>query len=301
MDATLSHFKTADGLQLFCQTWVPDTPKAVLVVVHGLGDHSERYGAFIRYFVERGFAVALYDQRGHGRSEGERGHVEQFQDFLQDLAQFVQTTKERFPKLPMFLVGHSFGGQIALNFVVRYAKGLRGIVLCSPNVLLKLPVPNWKKKLADWSRNSMGHIKLTHQLDSKLLSHDAAVVKAYDEDPLVFNYVTARLGSLIMHNLDIIMALASRIHLPALFLQAGSDEICSPEGTKAFFRRVPIARKMFKIYEGMYHELFNETDRDKVFSDTEGWLNEQLNEDGQQLRPYSARTVEGHVGIGGYR
>lgn len=300
MDAKLSHFTTPDGLRLFYQTWAPDSPKAVLVVVHGLGDHSGRYGPFIRYFVERGFAVALYDQRGHGRSEGVRAHADQFQDFLQDLAQFVQLTKDRFPKLPMFLVGHSFGGQVALNFVVRYAKGLRGIVLSSPNVMLKLPVPNWKKKLADWAQNSMRRMKLSHHIDSKMLSHDPEVVAAYDNDPLVFTHVTARLGAIIMHNLDIIMALASRIHLPALFLQSGSDEICNPDGTKAFFQRVPIAKKKLKVYDGMYHELFNETDRDQVFADTETWLNEQLNEEGQLSRPYTARTVE-HVEMGGYR
>lgn len=299
MDAKLSYFKTPDGLRLFYQAWVPDAPKAVLVVVHGLGDHSGRYGPFIRYFVQRGFAVALYDQRGHGRSEGERAHAGQFQDFLQDLAQFVQLTKERFPKLPMFLVGHSFGGQVALNFVVRYAKGLRGIILSSPNVMLKLPVPNWKKKMADWAQNSMGRMKLSHHIDSKMLSHDPEVVEAYDNDPLVFTHVTARLGAIIMHNLDIIMALASRIHVPALFLQAGSDEICSPEGTRAFFQRVPIVKKQLKVYDGMYHELFNETNRDQVFADTGAWLNDQLKEEAQLLRPYSARTTDRQVGIGG--
>lgn len=299
MDAILSYFKASDGLRLFYQHWVPDSPKAVLVLSHGLGDHSGRYGPFTRYFVERGFAVALHDHRGHGRSEGTRAHADQFQDFLQDLAQFVQMTKERFPGLPLFLVGHSFGGQVALNFVVRYAKGLRGIILCSPNVMLKLPVPNWKKKIADWAKDSMGRMRLSHRIDARMLSHDPDVVAAYENDSLVFTHVTARLGALIMHNLDIIMALASRIHLPALFLQARDDAICDPEGTRAFFQRVPIAKKQLKVYDGMYHELFNETNRDQVFADTEAWLNEQLKEEGQLLRPYSARTADRHFGMGG--
>lgn len=299
MDANLSYFTTTDGLKLFYQWWSPDTPKAVIVVVHGIGDHSGRYGAFIRYFVEHGYAVALFDQRGHGRSGGERGHAEQFQEFLQDLAQFIQLTKDRFPTLPVFLVGHSFGGQIALNFVVRFAKGLRGVVLCSPNIALKLPVPNWKKKVAGWARNSMRHVRLSHHLDSKMLSHDAAVVKAYDNDPLVFNYVTARLGALIMQNLEIMMALASRVHLPALFLHAGADEICAVEGTKAFFQRVPITKKQLKVYDDMYHELFNETIREQVFADVESWLNIQLKEDGQTTRPYSVRTTAMHAAAGG--
>lgn len=291
MDATISYFSTSDGLKLFYQFWVPDAPKAVLVLVHGMGDHSGRYGPFVRYFVERGFAVAAYDQRGHGRSEGERGHADQFQDFLQDLAQFIQMTKGRFPKLPLFLIGHSFGGQVAINFIVRYAKGLRGVVLSSPNVALKLEVPNWKKKVADWAQNSMGHMRLTHPLNAKMLSHDPDVVKAYEEDPLVFHHVTARMGALMMHNLDIIMAMALRVHVPILFLQAGDDVICSPEGTKSFFQRVPIVKKQLKLYDGMYHELFNETHREAVFADVDTWLNEQLKEEGQWLRPYSARST----------
>lgn len=291
MDATISYFSTSDGLKLFYQFWVPDAPKAVLVLVHGMGDHSGRYGPFVRYFVERGFAVAAYDQRGHGRSEGERGHADQFQDFLQDLAQFIQMTKARFPKLPLFLIGHSFGGQVAINFIVRYAKGLRGVVLSSPNVALKLEVPNWKKKVADWAQNSMGHMRLTHPLNAKMLSHDPDVVKAYEEDPLVFHHVTARMGALMMHNLDIIMAMALRVHVPILFLQAGDDVICSPEGTKSFFQRVPIVKKQLKLYDGMYHELFNETHRETVFADVDTWLNEQLKEEGQWLRPYSARST----------
>jgi alpha-beta hydrolase superfamily lysophospholipase len=299
MDAKISYFITSEGLKIFYQYWVPDAPKAVLILVHGMGDHSGRYGPFVRYFVERGFAVALYDQRGHGRSDGERGHADQFQDYLQDLAQFIQMTKERFPKSPVFLVGHSFGGQIALNFVVRYAKGLRGVVLCSPNIVLKLPVPTWKKRMADWAQNSMGHMRLTHPLNAKMLSHDPDVVAAYENDPLIFNHVTARLGALIMQNLEIIMAMALRVHLPTLFIQAGDDVICSPEGTKAFFQRIPIVKKQLKIYDGMFHELLNETCRDQVFSDVEAWLNEQLKEDSQWLRPYSARAAAASAGAGG--
>lgn len=299
MDAHISQFTTLDGLKLFYQFWVPDAPQAVLILVHGLGDHTGRYGPFVRHFVGRGFAVAMYDQRGHGRSDGDRGHADQFQDYLQDLAQFIQMTRDRFPKLPLFLIGHSFGGQVAINFVVRYAKGLRGVILSSPNVALQLPVPNWKRKVADWAKNSMGRMRLTHSLDSKMLSHDPAVVQEYDNDPLVFHHVTARLGALIMHNLEIIMAMALRIHLPVLFVQAGDDAICSADGTKAFFRRVPIATKQLKIYDGMFHELFNETNRDQVFADVEAWIHEQLNEDSQWQRPYSARSQLPQAGLGG--
>jgi alpha-beta hydrolase superfamily lysophospholipase len=299
MDAQISHFTASDGTKLFYQWWVPSAPNAVLVVVHGMGDHSGRYGPFIRYFVEHGFAVAIYDQRGHGRSGGERGHADQFQDFLQDLALFIQASKDRFPNLPFFLVGHSFGGQVALNFVVRYAKGLRGVILSSPNIQLKLPVPAWKKRVADWAKSSMGHVRLTHPISAEMLSHDPAVIAAYHQDPLVFSYVTAALGAIVMRNLDIMMALASRVHIPTLLLHAGEDAICAPEGTQAFYNRVPIAKKRLKIYEGMRHELFNETERGRVFADMEEWISEQLQEEPRESRLRLHRTQTPSAPIGG--
>lgn len=300
MEAVLKYFTTHDGTKLFYQWWLPDHPKAVLVVVHGMGDHSERYGPFIRYFVERGYAVALYDQRGHGRSEGLRGHVEQFQDLLQDLAIFIQKTKEAFPKAPFFLVGHSFGGQVALNFVVRYAKGLRGLILSSPNIQLTLPIPSWQKKLANWARKkTLRTMRLEHKINAKDLSHDQAVVDAYLKDPFVFSFVTCQTGALIMQNLDIMMALASRVHIPTMFMHAGSDVICSPEGTKAFYLRVPIPNKQLKIYDGMFHELFNEVGREQVFQDVETWLAVQLKEDAQLGRLGLKRTFSPQVMVEG--
>lgn len=298
MNAEISHFTTSDGLKLFYQWWVPDAPKAVLLVVHGIGDHSGRYGPFIKYFVQKGFAVAIYDQRGHGRSDGERGHAEQLQDFMQDLAQFLQLTKARFPQLPLVLVGHSFGGQIALNFLVRYAKGVRGVILSSPNIEMSLPVPTWKKRMAVWVQNSAGHLRLGHTIDARHLSHNPVVVKAYEADPLVFSHVTARLGSLIMHNLEIMMALASRIHLPALFLHAGDDVICSPEGTRAFYNRVPVAKKRLIVYDGFYHELFNEADNDRVFADMAEWLGELLRDDVTDTRSFRGRLTAPAAGVG---
>lgn len=289
MNAEISHLKTSDGVKLFYQWWVPDAPKAVLLLVHGIGDHSGRYGSFVKFFVQRGYAVALYDQRGHGRSDGDRGHAEQLQDFIQDLAQFLQCSKERFPQLPLYLVGHSFGGQVVLNFLVRYAKGVRGVILSSPNIQLSLPVPTWKKRVADWVQHSVGHLRLGHAINPKDLSHDAAVVTAYEEDPLVFSHVTARLGAIIMHNLEIMMALAPRIHLPALFLHAGQDVICSPEGTKAFYVRVPVSKKRLIIYDDLYHELFNELDRERVFADMAHWLEEQSKEEACSTRPFRGR------------
>lgn len=279
MDAILSYFSPVPNVRLYYEWWIPAVPKAILVVVHGIGDHSGRYGPLLRYFGERGFGVAIYDQRGHGHSEGPRGHFVHFQDLLGDLASFVQLIKEKYPGVPILMVGHSFGGQVVLNFVVRYSKGVRGIVLSSPNVQLVMKIPKWKLWISERGYRWFPKMTIKQEIDPSNLSHDPEVVQRYHEDPLVVRRITLQAGMGIVRNLDIVMALASRIHLPAFFMHAGEDKLCAPEGTRRFFRRVPVARKQLKIYDGFSHELFNEVGRDEVFHDMEEWICDLLHED----------------------
>ncbi|MBI4367368.1 MAG: lysophospholipase [Deltaproteobacteria bacterium] len=279
MDAQLAFFSPAEGVHLYYEWWMPERPKAVVVVVHGMGDHSGRYGPLIRYFGQRQYGVAIYDQRGHGHSGGPRGHVEHFQDLLGDLAYFVQMLKEHYPGVPLYLVGHGFGGQVALNFVVRYAKGLRGLLLSSPNVQLALKVPKWKQWVGRYGHRWFPRIALRHAVDSAMLSHDPDVVERHRRDPLVVRRVSLHGAVEIVRNLELVMALASRIHLPVFFMHAGADAICDPEGTRRFFRRIPVARKQLKIYDEFAHELFNEVRRDEVFRDMEQWMSELLIEE----------------------
>lgn len=277
--AHIAYCRGAHDCRLYYEWWVPPAARAMLVLVHGIGEHSGRYGPFIRYFVEHGYGVAVYDQRGHGQSEGPRGHLEHFQDLLSDLALVLQHTKSAYPDLPYFLVGHSFGGQVALNFVVRYAKGIRGLIASSPNIALKLRIPRWKRWLSRHLQHWAPKLMIRQDFQPKWLSHDATVVEAYQRDPRVTRHVTLHAAAEILHNLDVVMALAARIHVPSLFLHAGDDRICDPEATRLFFRRIPVLRKRLKVYPGMYHELFNEVDKAQVFHDIDQWLGEVLQED----------------------
>lgn len=279
MDATLTFFSPTEGVRLYYEWWMPVRPKAILVVVHGLGDHAGRYGPLIRYFGQREYGVAIYDQRGHGNSSGLRGHIAHFQDLLGDLAAFVQFVKEKYPGVPVFLVGHSFGGQLALNFIVRYAKGLRGILLSSPNVQLAIKVPKWKRMLSEYGHRWFPRMRIRQEIDPVLLSHDPEIVRRYKDDPLVVRRITLQTGMEIVRNLELVMALASRIHLPAFFMHAGEDKICDPEGTRRFFRRIPVARKQLKIYDGFSHELFNEVHGEEVFKDMEHWITDLMAEE----------------------
>lgn len=255
-------------------------------MVHGLAEHSGRYGPFVRHCVANGYGVALYDQRGHGQSEGPRGHFDHVQDLLSDLAQFVQFTKESHPGVPVILVGHSFGGQLALNFVVRYAKGLRGLIVSSPNIGIKMKLAWWKRLLGDYAYRVAPRMRVGNNIDPRWLSSDPEVVRAFEQDPRICRTLTLHAAREILRNLDVVMALASRIHIPSLFLHAGDDRICDPEATRRFFRRVPVTRKRLKIYDGFQHEIFNEVQRAAVFADLDEWLAELL----QVERPTDART-----------
>lgn len=277
----LAFFRTSTGATLYYEWWRPVLPKAVLVVVHGIGEHSGRYGPFIRHFFQQGYAIALYDQRGHGQSLGPRGHIEHIQDLLGDLADFVEFTRRGFPHIPLILVGHSFGGQLALNFAVRYSKGLRGLVLSSPNIGLKLEIPRWRMWLGEVLHRWLPRVRFGQQIASAVLSRDPAIVETYDHDPRVVRDFTIHAVFQMLRNLDVVMALAPRIHLPALFLHAGDDQICDPEATRQFFRRIPVARKRLKVYEGFYHELFNDVGKERVFDDITYWLQELLREERQ--------------------
>lgn len=275
----LSHFTVPSGPRLYYEWWMPKKPRAILVVVHGWSEHVGRYGPLVRHFVECGYGVALYDQRGHGNSGGPRGHFDSFQDLLGDLAHFIQSVRQAYPQVPLFLVGHSFGGQVALNFVVRYAKGLRGLIVSSPNIRLALPIPRWKRAISEHLHEWAPKLLVRQRIDATLLTHDAQVARAYAADPRVVHGASLRAGQEILRNLDVVMALASRIHLPSLFMHAGADAVCDPEGTRHFFRRIPVTRKRLKVYDGYYHELFNEVGRDVVFRDMTQWIDENLRDE----------------------
>lgn len=276
VNVKLEYFKVSDGLRLYYHRWMPEEPKAIIVFVHGLTDHVGRYEPFTRYFTERGYGVCLFDMRGHGKSEGRRAHVARFHDYLYDLSQFVEFIKKSSPSAPIFLVGHSFGGQVVLNFVVRYAKGIRGVVALSPNVEMKINIPRWKLKLGAFGAKWFPILRVGCRVVPETLSHDQAVVEKYATDPNVVRDITLRCGQEIMKNSELVMALASRINLPLLLMHGGDDKICDAEAAKKFYMRVPANNKQIKIYPGLYHELLNERDKYQVYADMESWFEGQL-------------------------
>ena len=273
IEARIGKFGVRDGTQLHYEHWTYPDFKGVIVFVHGVGDHSGRYGPFVNYFTKKGYKVCLFDQRGHGKSPGDRVHVERFETLLDDLDQYVLFSREGIPKeCPWYLVGHSLGGQIILNYLARRPSLFHAACASSPNLEVALTMPQWQEKLGRIAGNVWPKMKLTGFVDSVLLSHDSKVVKAFDKDPLVSAFVTIKMGEEILKNIPAVYSLCTVIHTPLLLQHGSADHVCSPEGTKRFFKKLVLAQKELKIYEGMFHELFNEIAKERVFADVHSWF-----------------------------
>lgn len=272
---TAGTLKGFDGTRLFYRAW-RRPGKGVLVFIHGMGEHSGRYQNPVEFFSPRGFSCYALDLRGQGQSEGRRVYADSLDDFLKDIAVFLQVVEK---DSKVFLVGHSFGGQLALNFVASSLgkeSSLAGLIVSSPNVRLALQIPKVKTVAANLLSRALPTMTLGNEVLAEKISHDPKVVQAYLEDPLVQRKITTRLGDLVLKNQQVLPNLARNIQLPCLLLHAGDDQICSAAGTQDFFQKIPIEDKTLKIYEGYYHELFNEIGKERVFRDMEEWIENHL-------------------------
>lgn len=281
MVPVVSQLRTADGLRLHRSTWpTAGEARGTLLVVHGLGEHVGRYDALALRLNAAGWRVSGFDHRGHGQSDGARGAIARRDSMLQDLARVIDALRNEVGG-KLVLLGHSMGGLIAARFV---AEGLQArpaawhrevdaLVLSSPaldtgmsasqRALLAVLGP-----LAPWLAVSNG-------LQPEWISRDAGVVAAYRADPLVHDRITPRLARFIVDGGAATLALAQRWSLATLLLWAGSDRCVAPAGARAFADAAPRGVVRAQCFEPLYHEIFNEPERDEVFAVLEAWLAEQ--------------------------
>jgi alpha-beta hydrolase superfamily lysophospholipase len=278
--------ESQDGLKLHIQSWEPDRrPKAVVVVVHGLGEHIARYVAVAEILVNAGFAVVGYDQRGHGRSDGRRGHAPRYDALLDDLSTVLDLATARYPRRPVFLYGHSLGGALAINHAMRRLPKLVGVIASSPLLKALVPAPPLKVALA--------HIldpilpTYTERWGSKPadLSQDASVGDAYARDLLVHNFITVRMYRAWTQAGLWALEHAAEFPLPLLLMHGTGDRVTSFEASLEFARRLG-KKCTLKLWEGAYHELHNELERPRVLRTMILWMNRRL-ENGR-TRPASA-------------
>ena len=260
--------------RIYFQSWLPEgEPKAVLLIVHGLAEHSGRYMNVVNHFVPQGYAVHGFDHPGHGKSDGTRVYVERFEDYTDTLKIYFDGIR---PRKPVFLVGHSMGGLISAVYLLDHQRELTGAVLSGPAVKVPDTITGLNRLIGKMLSALMPTFGLLG-LEAEGICRDPAVVEAYISDPLVHRgKITARLAAEMLGAMQVIRAEASRITLPILIVQGSADRLVDPIGARMLYDSVSSAEKEIRIYEGFYHEVFNEPERDRVLRDVERWIEAHL-------------------------
>lgn len=272
--AHLSEITTPHGATLALRDWpLPEgaTPRALVLIVHGLGEHSGRYEAVAQQLNSWGFAVRAFDLGGHGRSSGEPGSLADDNRLLDDLALVMDRSRALLaPGVRLVLLGHSLGGLIAARFVSLKLRPVDALVLSSP--ALDPGLNAFQKLLLATLPKIAPNLRVGNGLDANYLSHDPAVVAAYRADPLVHDRISARLALFIAQAGAQTRALAAQWTVPTLLLYAGQDRLVNPQGSRAFAKQAPADVVTSQCFEDLYHEIFNEQDAAPVFAALQQWL-----------------------------
>ena len=277
MRHTEGKFTTTDGLEIYHQAWAADgAPKANLLIVHGLGEHSGRYQNYVDYFVPRGYTLYGFDLRGHGRSGGPRGHADRFERLVDDVGRMVSMIRAQAPDAKLFLLGHSLGSLIVLAYGLEHPAGLSGIITTGTAFRDALEVPAWKRGLGRVLNSVAPALKFENGINIHYLSHDPAAVAAYEHDPLVHPWGTPRLATEVNLTRARLLRRAGEWKLPLLMLHGGTDRICLPDGARAFQAATPASLSRYHEFPGLYHEIHNEFEKEVVFGEIESWLADKI-------------------------
>jgi alpha-beta hydrolase superfamily lysophospholipase len=261
------------GLDLHAQAWLPEaSPRAVIALAHGLGEHSGRYGHVAERLVAAGYAVYAVDHRGHGKSPGPRANIERFDYVVSDFCAFAGRTARQHPGTDLFLLGHSLGGAIAFASALRLQDSLRGLVLSAAALALEDKVPAWQHACARVLAAVTPNVGV-RSIAPAAISRDPRVVRQYEDDPLVHHgSIPARTAVELVAATRTFPALAARLRLPVLVMHGTADQLVPPGPTRAIHQAIASRDQTLRYYEGLFHELFNEPERDQVLADVIRWL-----------------------------
>jgi len=265
-------FQTGDGLKLRACSWLPeDAPRALVCLLHGLGEHSGRYRHLVDRLVPAGYGMAAFNLRGHGTSQGQRGHAPGLAALMDDISRFFTEVRKRLPDVPRFLYGHSMGGTLAINYVLRMHPQIAGVIVTGPFLRPAFKVPILKLMIARVMYRLWPALSLPNGLNPNHVSRDAAVVQAYTRDSLVHDRLSVQLGIDILQAGAWALEHASEFSLPLLLMQGGADLIVAVDACREFASKVD-AHCEFKLWEGCYHEIHNEPEKEAVFDFLLNWL-----------------------------
>lgn len=264
--------KQADNLPFYFQGWQPETsPKAVVCLVHGLGEHTGRYAHVAAALNDAGYAVLGFDLRGHGKSGGRRGHTPSYDTLMDDIGRLLDEAATRYPGLPRFLYGHSLGGNLVLTYALRRRAAIAGVISTSPGLRVANPLPAAQLALAKVMNKLYPSLQMANGLALDGLARDPEVIRAYTSDPLVHNKISVRLAMGMFEAGEWVIAHAAEFPVPLLLMHGTADKLTSALASQEFAAKAGSVCTL-KLWEGFYHETHNEPEKAEVLGFMIDWL-----------------------------
>ena len=274
-EARTFHWISSDGLKINAKDWYIANPTAVIIILHGLGEHCGRYAHMASFFNQHQIAIVGYDRRGHGISDGKRGHTTSYQAYLDEVSELVKRTKEFYPDIPVFLYGHSMGGNIALNFVLQRKPNIAGLIATGPWIVLHQNPSSLLIAFAKVINTIFPSFTQSNGLNPNHISTVPAEVEKYKNDPLVHDRITSNTGLEMMKAATFLNSFNGDIPVPTLIMHGEDDKIVSVRGSRDFSKRVK-GDINYKEWSGFYHEIQNESNSAEVFEYTLRWIDKIL-------------------------
>lgn len=269
-------FRGIGGLNLYYQSWHPQgKTQGILIIVHGLGGHSGEFSNLVEEMIRRDYAVYGFDLRGHGKSPGQRAYINSWQEFREDLRRFIALIDRQEPPVPRFLFGHSLGSVIALEYVIHFPEGLKGVIV-SALPLGKVGVSSLRITIGKILSLVCPRFTLSTGIDPSASSRNLEVVKAYAQDRLRHRKGTARLVTEFLRSANWIGTNAANLQLPLLMLHGGADRISPPQASQVFFEQVIFPDKQLYEYAESYHDLHDDLNYQEILTDLGQWLDSHL-------------------------
>jgi len=273
MIESVSRFTTPDGTTLHTRQWTPDiSARGAIALVHGYADHGGRYAWVASHLTQAGFAVSAIDLRGHGASPGDRAYIASFDQIVDDVARYAEAVRGQFNGLPLFVMGHSMGGLIVALYAATRKPSLDGLILSSPLLKVSDDVSPFLQRISGVVGALLPRLAVL-PLDTDAISRDPEAVRGYAGDPLVYHgRIMARTGAEMTRAANRIQACMEDIVLPWLALHGTADRLCDVNGSRQLYARSRSDDKALKLFDGGYHELFNDLEKDTFMAEIVSWL-----------------------------
>ncbi|MGF7059363.1 lysophospholipase [Brassicibacter mesophilus] len=276
VEAIKGEIMAYDGTAIYYEKDIPEQAKAIVIIVHGFAEHLGRYEYFKDKLNDLGYGVYRFDNRGHGRSGGKKGHLQDFNYFITDADAIVEMAKNENPSVPIFMFGHSMGGFITSAYGIRYKEKLRGQILSGAATMKPPQVAGVKSNLFRVLNKIVPRIKVKNSLDN-MICHNQDVVKAYKEDPLNLKYATLKFYvEFLVKGIEWLNKNMSEYNYPCLILHGANDKIVSKQASENFYNVIKSDDKKIIIYESLYHEIINEDKKDDIVEDIHIWMEERI-------------------------